>query len=229
MEMSRTKKTVTAVGAVLVVMILMAVAIGVKTLGGGNLTKARRIAAQLQADAMAHPNPTASSAVPTGAADSPATTGAAATAATGVHASGSPTSGPATSTTRTPAAPATTAKPTTTTKGPAPTAATTPPPASTVPAFGSRRQPTAGEVAQAITAVHSLLPFFTPTPAQIAAAGNQVCTAFDQGQTLGQVESAALSMVGAGSIAWMIPASVPQVAIQTLVALYCPTYGPKTK
>jgi hypothetical protein len=82
-------------------------------------------------------------------------------------------------------------------------------------------------VTQAISAVHTLLPFFTPSPAQIASAGNQVCTAFDQGQSLSRVESEALNLVGAGSIAFLIPSSVPQTAIQTLVALYCPGYASK--
>jgi hypothetical protein len=90
-----------------------------------------------------------------------------------------------------------------------------------------RRQPTSSEVAQAISAVHSLLPFFTPTPAQIASSGNQVCTSLDQGMTFSQVKAAALNLVGAGSIAWMIPTSVPDTAVRTLVALYCPANASK--
>ncbi|MDQ6615475.1 MAG: hypothetical protein M3083_12200 [Actinomycetota bacterium] len=70
--------------------------------------------------------------------------------------------------------------------------------------------------------MHNLLPLFTPTPAQIATAGDQVCTALDQGKTFSQVKSAALNLVGAGSLSWLIPSSVPDTAIRTLVALYCP-------
>ncbi len=42
-----------------------------------------------------------------------------------------------------------------------------------------------------------------------------------------QVKNDALNLVGAGSIAWMIPTSVPDTAVRTLVALYCPTDASK--
>lgn len=90
-----------------------------------------------------------------------------------------------------------------------------------------RRQPTAAEVSQAIKAVHGLVPFFTPTAADVADVGNQVCTAFDQGKTFSQVKSKALDMVGAGSLGWLIPSSVPGDAVRTLVNLYCPAYASK--
>jgi hypothetical protein len=90
-----------------------------------------------------------------------------------------------------------------------------------------RRTPSAAEMNQAIKAVHSLVPFFTPTAADVADAGNQVCTAFDQGKSFSQVKSKALDMVGAGSFSWLIPSSVAGDAVRTLVNLYCPAYASK--
>lgn len=90
-----------------------------------------------------------------------------------------------------------------------------------------RRQPTNTEVSKAISQLHSLVPFFTPSAADVADVGNQVCTAFDQGKTFSQVKSKALDMVGAGSYSWLIPSSVPTSAIRTLVSLYCPAYSSK--
>jgi hypothetical protein len=90
-----------------------------------------------------------------------------------------------------------------------------------------RRQPTSDEVALAISAVHSVVPFYTPTADEIASVGNQVCTSLDQGTPFSQIEAQALDMVGAGSYSWMIPSSVPDVAIRTVVALYCPTNASK--
>lgn len=220
------RKIVKVTGAVMAVLIILGVVVAVRTFGSGNLSKARRIAAQLQAAAIANPNPVATPAPATAPTVDPASTATAApagaAASAGAAALGKPSS--ATSTTgakgaraTSAASPATSAKAAT---APAATAAS--PKAPVAVTTLARRQPTAAEVNQAIIGVHSLLPFFTPTAADIASAGNQACTAFDQGQTLAQVESVAIDMVGAGSVAWMIPASVPQVAIQTLVALYCP-------
>jgi hypothetical protein len=209
------KKTVKLLGAAIVVMILVAVVIGFRTFTGGNLTKARNIAAQLQADAIANPNPVAGPATTAGqlgtTSTRPASPAAPASPAPRATKSGST---------------ATTPKPTTTSPAAVPTA-TIPPArlASVVP----RRQPTAAEISQAISAVNSVIPFYTPTPSDIAFAGNQVCTAFDQGQTLSQVEAKALDMVGAGSFASYIPSSVPDIAIRTVVALYCPGYSAKLK
>jgi hypothetical protein len=90
-----------------------------------------------------------------------------------------------------------------------------------------RTQPSVAQVDQAITAVNNLVPFFTPTPAQVAQVGNAVCTDFDHGETAAEVDSQALNMVGAGSYSWMIPSSVPAEAVATVVNLYCPGYASK--
>lgn len=223
------KSLIKMLGAAIAVAILLGFSAGVRTFQGGNLHHAEQIASRLQAGAMANPSPVAGTVPSLSTPVAPATSST--TAAAAPSSSGT-TVGPAT-----PAAPGTTAK------GPASTAARAPVAASPTPATSAaaatstpsaaakapatstaapRRQPTAAELSQAISAVHSLLPFFTPTVAQLAAAGDQVCTALDQGVSFSQVKSQALNMVGAGSLAWMIPSSVPDTAVRTLVALYCP-------
>lgn len=70
-----------------------------------------------------------------------------------------------------------------------------------------------------------MIPLFHPTAAQVAQAGNQVCSAFDAGQTYSQVKAQALSM--AGQYRNLIPASAPDWAARKLVAMYCPGYASK--
>lgn len=120
-------------------------------------------------------------------------------------------------------APAAAARPTT----PKPTSAPAPvvkAPAPTTPALPARRQPTVAEINQIIGSVHALVPF-TPTPAQIAQAGNQVCTALDQGKTVAEVKATALQM--AGAYAALVPASVADSAVRTIVTTFCPGYTSK--
>ena len=92
----------------------------------------------------------------------------------------------------------------------------------------ARRTPSAAEVqagiAQLKSRVGGLLLIFSPTPAQIAQAGDQVCTAFDSGQSFTEVKSTGLSL---------IPASVtvtPETAdwaVRQVVTLYCPGHAAK--
>lgn len=96
-----------------------------------------------------------------------------------------------------------------------------------VPSLAPRTQPSAAQVQQAIETIHNAVPFFTPTPAQVAQVGNEVCTDFDHGETYAEVVAQALNDVGAGSYSWMIPSSVPAEAVSTLVGLYCPGYASK--
>jgi hypothetical protein len=141
-----------------------------------------------------------------------------------------------------PAQPATTvAKPRTTTppttKAPRSTPATAPAtpaataPAPTVPvtvAKVARRTPSAAEVQTVITElkrqVGGLLLLLSPTPAQIAQAGDQVCTAFDGGQTFAQVKATGLSMIPASVT--VTPATADW-AVRQAVTLYCPGHASK--
>lgn len=216
------------VGAAVVVAIVCAAVVGLSMFTRGNITKARQIALRLQASALANPNPVATAA----AAAQPAATGAAGAP------SASTAAGPAASKVLA----ATSAKAATGAKGSSTSPAAPPAPSAaaaksskTVSSVASApaskaapwRQPSAAEVNEAISAVHSLVPFFTPTPTDIATTGIQVCTALNQGQSYAQVQADALDMVGAGSYASYIPSSVPAVAIQTLVALFCPANAAK--
>jgi hypothetical protein len=94
-------------------------------------------------------------------------------------------------------------------------------------AKAARKVPSPGEVSAAIAAlpqyVHSIL---TPTPAQVAQLGDQVCTAFDQGQTAAQIEATGLSMVTKVPLTTVLPGGAAWVA-KTAVALYCPDYASK--
>jgi hypothetical protein len=62
----------------------------------------------------------------------------------------------------------------------------------------------------------------TPTPAQVADAGDQICTAFDQGQTFAQVKATGLAMVP--SYIKVSPAAADYV-VRKAVELYCPAYA----
>jgi hypothetical protein len=106
------------------------------------------------------------------------------------------------------------------TTAPAPTPTT---PAPTTPALPARTQPTAAQVNQVIASVHALVPLFTPTAAEINTAGNEVCTAFDQGKTVAQIKTTAMQM--AGPYAILIPASTVNTAVKTIVTMYCPGYA----
>jgi hypothetical protein len=225
-------KIIKVVGGVVCVAVLIAVAFVVHTFHGGNLQKARQIAVRLQAAAMANPSPVAGAASPTSTSTSPvagASPGASATTAPTAAANGGRVPAGAKATSAVPGTAA--AKPgVSTPSAPVAASAATKAAAKSAPAASTvspRRQPTSAEVAQAIVAVHDLLPFFTPTADQIASVGNQVCTGLDQGTSFAQLKSQALDMVGAGSISWMIPSSVPEIAIRTVVALYCPNNASK--
>jgi hypothetical protein len=112
--------------------------------------------------------------------------------------------------------------------------ATTIPPTAATPSAGApapvstlaaRRTPSAAEINQAIREVHQLVPFFTPTPKQVARVGDQVCTALDQGMTFAQVKSKISAMLG--PLSWLLPSAVAAQGVRTTVNLYCPGYASK--
>jgi len=125
-------------------------------------------------------------------------------------------------------------KPTTppTTRAPAPrvAAATTAPPAApavaeVVSTLAARTVPSAQQVSAAIAGIQSRvqLPlFFQVTPAHVADIGNQICTAFDQGQTFTQVKA-----TGLATVSQYVPVSpdAADYAVRTAVAMYCPGYA----
>jgi hypothetical protein len=102
-----------------------------------------------------------------------------------------------------------------------------PPPPPPVPVFAARTVPSAGQVQAVITGIKGLIPMLalvTVSPAQVADIGNQVCTAFDQGQSLAQVKAAGLAQVPA--FVTVSPAAATYV-VNNAVALYCPAYASK--
>lgn len=96
------------------------------------------------------------------------------------------------------------------------------------PAKVARRAPSSAEVQAAIAEIKAhigtLALFYNPTEAQIAQAGDQVCTAFDSGQTFTQVKATGLSMIPATVT---LPPGTADLAVRKGVALYCPGHAAK--
>jgi len=130
--------------------------------------------------------------------------------------------------------PKTTAPPTT--KAPvAKVAAATAPaiaaPAAVAPAAPvkvARRTPSPAEIQAAIAElkrqVGGMLLLVSPTPAQLAQAGDQVCTAFDNGQTFAQVKATGLSMIPPSIT---VSPATADWAVRQAVTLYCPGHASK--
>lgn len=101
-----------------------------------------------------------------------------------------------------------------------------PAPAPDLPAKAARRTPSATEVQAAISGlvqrIGGLLRLVSPTAAQIDRAGDEVCTAFDNGQTFAQVKATGLSMVP--SSVTVTPATADW-AVRTAVSMYCPDHS----
>lgn len=95
------------------------------------------------------------------------------------------------------------------------------------PALATRTVPTAAQVQQVIAGIRQrvqLPKFFQITPAHVADIGNQICTAFDQGQTFAQVKATGLATV---SRYVTVSAEAADYAVRQGVALYCPAYSSK--
>ena len=91
----------------------------------------------------------------------------------------------------------------------------------------ARRVPTAAEIQGVIARLKKDIPilgFVSVTPAQIDQAGDQVCTAFDNGQTFAQVKATGLSMIPASIT---VPAATADWAVRQAVTLYCPGHANK--
>jgi hypothetical protein len=131
-----------------------------------------------------------------------------------------------TPTTKAPVKATPTTKAPVTTTAPAAAAAASPA-APAAPAKVARRVPSAAEVSQAIATLPQYVnTIFTPTPAQVAQLGDQVCTAFDQGQTFAQVKATGLSMITQVPLTTVKPGGADWV-VKTVVNLYCPGYASK--
>jgi len=140
-------------------------------------------------------------------------------------------------TTTTTTVPPTTSPPTTaarrvappTTRAPAPRAAVAAPAEAAAPAaptLAQRTVPTAAQVQQVINDISQMvqLPLLVRiTPAHVAQIGDQICTAFDQGQTFAQVKATGLSMVTKYGVA--VSPAAADYAVRQGVALYCPAYA----
>ncbi|MGI8776424.1 MAG: DUF732 domain-containing protein [Acidimicrobiales bacterium] len=94
------------------------------------------------------------------------------------------------------------------------------------PTKAARVSPSSSQVQAAIAQIHQRIPLYSPTEAQARQFGDQVCSAFDQGQSSAQVQATALQAaskvpfvtVSAGDVAF---------AVRTAVSLFCPGYSSK--
>jgi hypothetical protein len=127
------------------------------------------------------------------------------------------------------AKPRTTTPPTT--KAPAaaaaPAVAAPAAPVAAAPTKVARRVPTAAEIQGVVARLKKDIPilgFVAVAPSQIDQAGDQVCTAFDNGQTFAQVKATGLSMIPASVT---VPATTADWAVRQAVALYCPGHANK--
>ncbi len=94
------------------------------------------------------------------------------------------------------------------------------PPASTTAA---RLNPSSAQVTAAIAQIGAGLPI---TEAQARQFGDQVCTAFDQGQSFSAVKATALQEAKKVPFVTVSPAQVDS-AVRTAVQLFCPGYSSK--
>ncbi|MDQ1428135.1 MAG: hypothetical protein QOK39_1611 [Acidimicrobiaceae bacterium] len=199
--------------------VVIVLALGAAACGSGT-TQARTVALRpvspASAGVAATSQPSDTTAVATAQISAPAATAAPHSAVPGIGQS-TPKSGTAPPAVSSPATSAPSA--TVTTKASVPPV--------TASALAARRQPTSAEIAQVIASVKTALPFVTLTAAQIAQAGNQVCSAFDQGKTFAQVTTQVLATLGGAALGGLIPASVPAGAVRTLVTMFCPGYTSK--
>ena len=105
----------------------------------------------------------------------------------------------------------------------APPAPVEPPASGSVP----RREPSSAEVAQALEGLRPYVQsVFSPGPDQVAEAGDKICTAFDEGQTVEEVKAAGLELVEKVPFTTVKPGADDYV-VRTAVTLYCPGHASK--
>ena len=124
-----------------------------------------------------------------------------------------------TATTRKPAAPPTPAAPATLAAPP-----TTAPAAPKLPP-GQRVPSTTAAVGTAAASLQQRIPLFKPTDAQLRTFADAVCTSFDQGQTMAQVQSTVRDAVSRIQGASLSEADAA-FAVRLVVQLRCPGYLP---
>lgn len=95
------------------------------------------------------------------------------------------------------------------------------------PASGSapRQVPSSAEVNEALECLRPYVQTPFPIgPAQVAEAGDKVCTAFDEGKTVDEVKAEGMALVKKVPFTTVKPGADDYV-VRTTVALYCPDYA----
>lgn len=90
-----------------------------------------------------------------------------------------------------------------------------------------RRVPSSAEVDEALDGLRPYVQsVFSPGPAQVAEAGEKVCTAFDEGKSVEEVKAEGLALVKKVPFTTVKPGADDYV-MRTTVALYCPGHASK--
>lgn len=90
-----------------------------------------------------------------------------------------------------------------------------------------RRVPSSAEVDEALEGLRPYVQsVFSPGPAQVAEAGDKVCTAFDEGKSVEEVKAEGLALVKRVPFTTVKPGADDYV-VRTTVALYCPGHASK--
>lgn len=161
-------------------------------------------------------------------ASAPALSRAAATPSVATTATSTPAPARPTAAVNTPAPRSATRAATTPTVRVTPTT-TAPRPAASSPAATTvaRTQPSTAAVDQAIVGLQSYVHSpISPTVAEVATLGNDVCSAFDQGSTSAQVQAAVAQKLAGIPFTTVLPGASYYV-VSTAVSLYCPGYASK--
>ena len=97
-------------------------------------------------------------------------------------------------------------------------------PAPPAPTTAPRLNPSSAQIQSAIAQIRARIPLYSPTEAQAREFGNQVCSAFDAGQSGAQVKAQALQATSQVPFV-TVSASDVDFAVRTAVQLFCPGYS----
>lgn len=106
---------------------------------------------------------------------------------------------------------------------PAAAAAPAAPAAPSGPTTATRLNPSSAQVQAGIAQVRQRIPLYQPTEAQARQFGNDVCGAFDQGQSYSQVKAGVQQAISQVPFLSVSSANI-DFAIRTTVGLFCPGY-----
>jgi hypothetical protein len=96
-------------------------------------------------------------------------------------------------------------------------------PVATSTTLPARAEPTGAEMSHAIALFHERIPLYRPSEDQVRRFGDALCTALDQGRTYAELAAAVQKAAGQIPLVRVSAADV-NLAIRTIVAMFCPGY-----